>query len=216
MGEPPSWRWLVSSHPRGRARSARVCGPVGFYEAFTVSRWSVALAPTLTVCDLLIMIMVMGQLASFGLPWWRRAGRQTRDGVTPRVSAIVKSACTRPFVQSSVSPAGLVVKGPDQLLPGLPRRPIVCRCSPRSTSFVLAALRALQVDRCCARRSGQRSRNPVVRSGPTAGSVAGLVANHRVGDLVGTVSHRAANHTALLAAGPQLLAIPPGGRIAAP
>ena len=38
-----------------------------------------ALAPTLTVCDLLIMIM--GQLASFGLPWWRRAGRQTRGGV---------------------------------------------------------------------------------------------------------------------------------------
>jgi hypothetical protein len=34
------------------------------------------------VCDLLIMIM--GQLASFGLPWWRRAGRQTRDGVTPK------------------------------------------------------------------------------------------------------------------------------------
>jgi hypothetical protein len=33
------------------------------------------------VCDFLIMIM--GQLASFGLPWWRRAGRQTRDGVTP-------------------------------------------------------------------------------------------------------------------------------------
>ena len=33
------------------------------------------------VCDLLIMIM--GQLASFGLPWWRRAGRQTRGGVTP-------------------------------------------------------------------------------------------------------------------------------------
>ena len=55
-----------------------------------------ALAPTLTVCDLLIMIM--GQLASFGLPWRRRAGRQTRDGVTPVVSAIVKSACLRPFL----------------------------------------------------------------------------------------------------------------------
>ncbi len=66
------------------------------------------------VCDLLIMIM--GQLASFGLPWWRRAGRQTRDGVTPKVSAIVKSASVRPFVRSSVSPAGMVVKGPDQLL----------------------------------------------------------------------------------------------------
>ena len=73
-----------------------------------------ALAPTLTVCDLLIMIM--GQLASFGLPWWRRAGRQTRSGVTPRVSAIVRSACLRPFVRSSVSPANLIVKGPGQLL----------------------------------------------------------------------------------------------------
>ena len=66
------------------------------------------------VCDL--MIMIMGQLASFGLPWWRRAGRQTRSGVTPKVSAIVRSACLRPFVRSSVSPVGLVVKGPDQLL----------------------------------------------------------------------------------------------------
>ena len=75
-----------------------------------------ALAPTLTVCDLLMMIM--GQLASFGLPWWRRAGRQTRSGVTPKVSAIVKSACLRPFVSFSVSPAGAVVKGPDQLLSG--------------------------------------------------------------------------------------------------
>ena len=34
------------------------------------------------ICDLVIMIM--GQLASFGLPWWRRAGRQTRSGVTPK------------------------------------------------------------------------------------------------------------------------------------
>jgi hypothetical protein len=53
-----------------------------------------ALAPTLTVCDLLIMIM--GQLAWFGLPWWRRAGRQTSCGVTPKVSAIVTSAFLRP------------------------------------------------------------------------------------------------------------------------
>ena len=36
------------------------------YEAFTVSRRWMAGAPTLTVCDLLIMIM--GQLASFELP----------------------------------------------------------------------------------------------------------------------------------------------------
>ena len=66
------------------------------------------------VCDLLIMIM--GQLASFGLPFWRRAGRQTSGGVTPVASAIVRSACLRPFVRSSVSPAGLVVKRSGQLL----------------------------------------------------------------------------------------------------
>ena len=89
------------------------------------------------VCDLLIMIM--GQLASFGLPWWRRAGRHTRDGVTPEVSAIVKSASVRPFVRSSVSPAGMVVKGPGQLLfPGfLADRLCVAarRSQPRSSSL---------------------------------------------------------------------------------
>lgn len=57
-----------------------VCGPLDLLSLY-LSRWWVALAPTLTICDLLIMIM--GQLASFGLPWWRRAGRQTSRGVTP-------------------------------------------------------------------------------------------------------------------------------------
>ena len=38
-----------------------------------------------------------------------------------------------------------------------------------------------------------------MRSGPTVGLVAGLVSDHRVGDLVGAVRHRAADHTALLA-----------------
>ena len=84
------------------------------------------------------------------------------------VSAIVRSACLRPFVRSSVSPEGVVVKGPGSApFPGLPRRRIVCRCSPRSTSFVLAALRALQVDRCCARRGGQRSRKSAAAVRPS-------------------------------------------------
>lgn len=52
------------------------------------------------ICDLVIMIM--GQLASFGLPWWRRAGRQTRDGVTPEG---VRHS------QIGVSPALRVAKG---------------------------------------------------------------------------------------------------------
>jgi hypothetical protein len=47
-----------------------------------------------------------------------------------------------------------------------------------------------------------------MRSGPTTGLVAGLVTDHGVGDLVGAVRHRAADHSALLAAGPQLLAGP--------
>src|SRR5215216_4262338 len=102
----------------------------------------VALAPTLTVCDLLIMIM--GQLASFGLLWWRRAGRQTRGGVTPKVSAIVRSACVRPFVRSSVSPAGMVVKGPDQLLSRA--------SSPPDYASLLAAVNLVR-PRCAAGRS---------------------------------------------------------------
>src|SRR5215211_7105914 len=133
------------------------------------------------------------------------------------VSAIVRSACLRPFVRSSVSPAGVVVKAARFApSPGLPRRRIVGRCSPRSTSFVLAALRALQVDRCCARRDGQRSRIPRVWSGPAAWVVAGLVPDQGVGDLVGAVCHCAADHPALLAAGPQLLAVTPGGRVGMP
>ncbi len=98
-----------------------------------------ALGAHTDVCDLLIVIM--GQLASFGLPWWRRAGRQTRRGVTPRVSAIVKSACLRPFVRSSVSLAGLVVKGPDQLLSGA--------SSPRYCASLLAAVNLVR-PRCAA------------------------------------------------------------------
>jgi hypothetical protein len=104
-----------------------------------VSRRWMALAPTLTVCDLLIMIM--GQLASFGLPWWRRAGRHTRSGVTPKMSAIVRSACLRPFLRSSVSPAGLVVKGPGQLLSGA--------SSPRYCASLLAPVNLVR-PRCAA------------------------------------------------------------------
>ena len=74
----PSWRWVVSSHCRGRTWSAR--GRRAGLLSLTVNRRG-CLAPALTVCDFLIMIM--GQLASFGLPWWPRAGRQTRRSVTP-------------------------------------------------------------------------------------------------------------------------------------
>jgi len=68
------------------------------------------------------MIMIMGQLASFGLPWWRRAGRQARSGVTPVASAIVISACGPALraVQRLTGRTGCEVSG--RLLSGLPRR----------------------------------------------------------------------------------------------
>jgi hypothetical protein len=53
----------------------------GFVEPYLSRRW-IGLGAHTDICDLVIMIM--GQLASFGLPWWRRAGRQTRSGVTPK------------------------------------------------------------------------------------------------------------------------------------
>ena len=51
-----------------------VAGLVGFVEPYGESLAG-GLGAHTDVCDLVIMIM--GQLASFGLPWWRRAGRQT-------------------------------------------------------------------------------------------------------------------------------------------
>jgi hypothetical protein len=66
----PSWRWLVSSYCKGRTWPARCLRAWWDLLSFTVSRCWLASAPTLTVCDLLIMIR--GQLASFGLPWWRK------------------------------------------------------------------------------------------------------------------------------------------------
>jgi hypothetical protein len=53
-------------------------------------------------------------------------------------------------------------------------------------------------------------------SGPAARVVAGLVADQGVGDLVGAVRHRAADHAALLPAGPQRLSIASGCRIGMP
>ena len=105
------------------------------------------------------------------------------------MSAIVRSACVRPFVRSSVSSAGVVVQAPDQLLSRA--------SSPPDCASLLAAVNLVRPrcaagvpgDRCCARRDGQRSRNPVLRSGPAVGVVAGLVADQGVGDLVGALCH---------------------------
>jgi hypothetical protein len=58
-----------------------VNGPIGSVERCSESAMD-GLGAHTDLCD--FVIMITGQLASFGLPWWRRAGRQTRDGVTPR------------------------------------------------------------------------------------------------------------------------------------
>ena len=170
------------------------------------------MAPTLTCATLLIMIM--GQLASFGLPWWRRAGRQTRDGVTP-VSAIVTSACVRPStVQRLIGRHGCG-RGQGSSFLVLPRRRIVRRCSPRSTS--LSSLRCGRSRLTAAARDGvgaiEESRAAVRPSG--LGCIrTGRGPSRRRSCWRG--GHRAADHPALLTAGPQLLAITPGRRIAAP
>jgi hypothetical protein len=133
------------------------------------------------------------------------------------VSAIVKSACLRPFVRSSLSPEGVVVKGPDQLLPWGFLAAVLCvaarRGQPRSSS-----LRCGRSRLTAAARDGVGSDrgNPLLRSGPAVGVVAGLVSDHRVGDLVRAMCHCTTDHPALLAAGPQLLAVVSGGRVGMP
>jgi hypothetical protein len=70
LGSTPSWRWVVSKpgvraclvHPWSGGRADLL--------GFDVSRWRVGLAPTLTVCGLVIMIM--GQR---GWPWRSRSRR---------------------------------------------------------------------------------------------------------------------------------------------
>ena len=53
-------------------------------------------------------------------------------------------------------------------------------------------------------------------SGPSQRLVAGLVTDHRVGDLVGPMRHRTGDHPTVLAAGPQSLPVPFRGRLAQP
>ena len=80
-------------------------------------------------------------------------------------------------------------------------RRMVRRCSSLSTSFVLAALRALQVDSSCVSGAGRRDRgNPTSWSGPAGRVVGGVVADQRVGDAGGAVRERAADDPAGLAA----------------
>jgi hypothetical protein len=55
----------MSSHPEGVLGSPECAGRLDFSSLYGESAVG-GLAPTLTVCDLLIVIM--GQLASFGLP----------------------------------------------------------------------------------------------------------------------------------------------------
>ena len=75
------------------------------------------------------------------------------------------------------------------------------RCSSLSTSFVLAALRALQVDSSCVSGAEGRDRGrPTSCSGPAGRVVAGVVAHHREGDAGGAVRECASDDPAGLAA----------------
>ena len=137
---------------------------------------------------------------------WRRAGRQPRGGVILAGSAIAATASGPALrliqrLTASRCCEGRVVTS----LPGLPRCLSMRRCSAQSTSFVLAALRALQVDRSCASAGlAATEESSSVWSGPAGRVVTGLVTDQGVGDLVGPVRHGAADHPALLAAGQQL------------
>jgi hypothetical protein len=79
--------------------------------------------------------------------------------------------------------------------------PRVRRCSSLSTSFVLAALRALQVDSSCVSGASRRDHgNPVSWSDPAARVVGDLVADQRVSDAGGAVRQCAGDDPAGLAA----------------
>lgn len=78
---------------------------------------------------------------------------------------------------------------------------MVRRCSSLSTSFVLAALRALQVDSSCVSGAGRRDRgNPTSWLGPAGRVVGSVVTDQRVSDTGGAVRERAPDDPAGLAA----------------
>lgn len=84
---------------------------------------------------------------------------------------------------------------------GFPRRRMVRRCSSLSTSFVLAALRALQVDSSCVSGAGRWDRGkPMSWSDPAGRVVDGVVADQRVSDAGGAVRKCASDDSAGLAA----------------
>jgi hypothetical protein len=149
--------------------------------------------------------------------WWRRAGRQTRDGVTPegvRHSQIGVSAALR-VAKRLIGRSGCE-EARSAPFPGFltARLCVAARCGqPRSSSLRCGRSRLP----AAARDKDGRDRGiPSVWSGPAVRVIAGLVTDQGVGDLVGAMGHRAADHPALLAAGPQPLAITAGSGIAAP
>jgi hypothetical protein len=75
------------------------------------------------------------------------------------------------------------------------------RCSSLSTSFVLAALRALQVDSSCVSGAGCLGRGkPTNCSDPAGRVVDGVVADQRVSDAGGAVCKGTSDDSAGLAA----------------
>jgi hypothetical protein len=82
--------------------------------------------------------------------------------------------------------------------------PTVRRCSSLSTSFVLAALRALQVDSSCVSGADRRDRGKLPSQigclGPVRWVVGGVVTDHRVGDTGSAVRQGTSDDPAVLAA----------------
>lgn len=80
-----------------------------------------------------------------------------------------------------------------------PRPGRMRRCSSLSTSFVLAALRALQVDSSCVSGAEGRDRgNPQPVLAPAGGVVAGVIADQRIGDPGAAMRQGAADDSAVL------------------
>jgi hypothetical protein len=188
-------------------RGPWVVGGCGYWLGRCLGLGEVPVGAHADLCDL----EVGGHLASFGLPWRRRAGCQASPGVTLG-SAIAPTAsdpalrCFQPGTadrccEDRVGSEPFCAGDEDGEQGAFLGRVRVRRCSSPSTSFVLAALRALQVDSSCVSGADRRDRgSPLSCSGPARRVVGGVVADQCVGDAGGTVCQCAGDDPAGLAA----------------
>jgi hypothetical protein len=143
----------------------------------------------------------------------RRAGCQARSGVTPvGVRHSPHGIWSGPSSSFQRGTTGRSCEGGIRgrvVLPscrvggrGFPRPVMVRRCSSLSTSFVLAALRALHVDSACVPGAEGLDRGNRVFAvlAPARWVVGGVVADQREGDAGGAVRECASDDSARLAA----------------